>query len=170
MPPPFLIPSYPQLMILFMQMELKYRDAYRTEMVQLIKKTKKAKGGILTREGTQPSGQLPPPQTLPAAQKRQIDKPANAAKRSPEKVPPQSHPQNAPTQQSTGRDKTDGGRTALQKMLPVEADGCTLLLDVGTLTSMQDVITAVKQLHSTLEWSQVCTPPAATLVSLFVLP
>lgn len=140
-------------------MEREQREAYRQEMLVLMKKQKKPKGAGLTREGTQPSGQLPQPQAVPAAHKRYIEKPVQAAKRSPEKPPPQ------PTM---GQARPEGIRcTAVQKILPVDVDGQTLQLDIGTYSSIQDVINAVKELHRSLLWSQVCMLCPGTWLALF---
>jgi hypothetical protein len=137
------------------QVEWESRKQYRTDMLALIRKHKRPKGGGLAREGTYPSGKLPPPNAVPAAQQQHKDKPTPAGKRSPEKAHPPPQPQ-----PSTGLDKPDGIKTcAAQKMLPVVVDGCTLQLDIASHTSVQDVIDAVMQLHSTLEWSAVCIYP-----------
>lgn len=162
----------------------------------LIKKQRKHKGGgLLAREGTQQSGQLPAPQAVPAAQKRHIEKPAIAPKRSPEKLSvrsqmqvqpptqPQPQPSRAPfpaavpvpTQtpaavSARAPDKPEAGRSTAQKMLPVEVDGRTLQLDIGALNSVQEVVRAVKELHSTLAWSAVRLKNSHDVAGPLILP
>jgi hypothetical protein len=138
-----------------MQIEREQRETYRNEMLALIKKQKKHKG-LLTREGTQPSGQLP--LVVPAAQKRQVEIPAQVAKRASESTLPPAQLQESP---SLGQDRAEGN-TAVRITLPVEVDGRILWLQIRSDSTTQDVINDIKQLHGSQTWSMVRIHPLLT--------
>ena len=140
-------------MIDMLQLEGKHREAYRNDMLALMRKQKKSKGGGLSRDNTLAlSGPLPAPQGTPGAQKRHTEKPVQAPKRSPERAPPQMQPvvaQDRPEQPPS---------QAPQRMIPVEAQGRILQLDIAAYHTIEDVVNAVKALHRSVVWSQVCIP------------
>ena len=125
---------------------------YRSEMLALMeRKQRKQKGGGLSRENTFVlSGHLSGPPVTPAAQKRCTEKPIQAPKRSPEKLPSQ-------IQSVSSQDRPERAHvSAPRKMIPVDADGITQQLNIAACNSIDDVIVAIKELHRPVLWTQVC--------------